>query len=98
MAQDARGECGGGTSVIPSTPGDGACPRLDAAQYIRMSTDHQQYSTANQSDAIARYAREHGLEVVRTYADEGKSGLSMQGREGLSALLDDVLGGRADYR
>jgi DNA invertase Pin-like site-specific DNA recombinase len=68
-----------------------------AAQYIRMSTEHQEYSPANQADAIARFAAEHGLELVLTYLDEGRSGLSMQGRVGLSALLADVVAGRADY-
>ena len=46
-----------------------------AAQYVRMSTEHQQYSTANQADKILDYAAHHGFEIVRTYADEGKSGL-----------------------
>jgi DNA invertase Pin-like site-specific DNA recombinase len=63
-----------------------------------MSTDHQVYSTACQQDTIAKYARDFGLEIVRTYADEGKSGLSAQGRPALLAMLDDVTGGRADYR
>lgn len=44
------------------------------AQYVRMSTDHQRYSTENQRDAIASYASEHGMVVIRTYIDEGKSG------------------------
>lgn len=68
-----------------------------AAQYVRMSTDHQQYSTANQRDAVARYARRHNLQVVRTYADEGKSGLALANRPGLLALLGDVTTGRADF-
>ena len=36
---------------------DGASPAplVRAAQYVRMSTDHQRYSTENQSDAIAAY-------------------------------------------
>jgi len=32
-----------------------------AAQYVRMSTEHQKYSTENQSEAIARYAAEADL-------------------------------------
>ena len=51
-----------------------------AAQYVRMSTEHQQYSTNNQSDKIAEYAQRRNIEIVRTYADEGKSGLSIGGR------------------
>jgi hypothetical protein len=35
-----------------------------AAQYVRMSTEHQQYSTENQAEVIARYAAEHGMEIV----------------------------------
>jgi DNA invertase Pin-like site-specific DNA recombinase len=42
-----------------------------------MSTDHQRYSTENQSDAIKQYAEARGIEIVRTYADAGKSGLKI---------------------
>src|SRR5438309_703334 len=39
-------------------------PTIPAAQYIRMSTDHQQYSTANQQDAIREFANRHGYDIV----------------------------------
>ena len=71
--------------------------KVRAAQYVRMSTEHQQYSTDNQSSAIAIYAEKRGFEIVRTYADEGKSGLNIGGRPSLRALLDDVEAGRADF-
>jgi hypothetical protein len=38
---------------------------VPAAQYLRMSTEHQQYSLENQSTAIQRYADSQGFEVVR---------------------------------
>ncbi len=60
--------------------------RMRAAQYVRMSTEHQQYSTANQDDIIRAYAESRNLEIVRTYADEGKSGLNVAGRQGASAI------------
>jgi DNA invertase Pin-like site-specific DNA recombinase len=63
-----------------------------------MSTEHQQYSTANQADVIRDYAQRRGFEIVRTYADDGKSGLSVAGRESLRQMIDDVQSGRADYR
>jgi DNA invertase Pin-like site-specific DNA recombinase len=44
-----------------------------AAEYVRMSTDHQKYSTANQSDAIRAYAGIRDFTIVRTYADKGKA-------------------------
>ncbi len=70
---------------------------LRAAQYLRMSTEHQQYSTENQADAIAHYAERHGLEIVRTYADEGISGLQLDRREALQRLIADATQGRADF-
>jgi DNA invertase Pin-like site-specific DNA recombinase len=72
-------------------------PPIPAAQYVRMSTEHQQYSIANQTAIIQQYAKEHGFQIVRTYADEGKSGIVLQNRAGLMALLDDVLTRRATY-
>lgn len=70
---------------------------LRAAQYVRMSTEHQQYSTENQSDAIRLYAERRGIEIVRTYADEGRSGLRLAGREALTRLIADVQSGKADF-
>ena len=60
---------------------------LRAAQYVRMSTEHQQYSTNNQADKILEYAQRRNIEIVRTYADEGKSGLPLGGRASLQKLL-----------
>jgi DNA invertase Pin-like site-specific DNA recombinase len=68
-----------------------------AAEYVRMSTDHQKYSTENQSDAIRQYAEARNIEVVRTYADVGKSGLKLEGRDALQKLIDDVQNGHADF-
>jgi DNA invertase Pin-like site-specific DNA recombinase len=68
-----------------------------AAQYVRMSTDHQQYSTQNQADKIADYAVQHNIDIVRTYADEGKSGLSMSGRVALQKLIADVEADEVDF-
>lgn len=63
-----------------------------------MSTEHQQYSTQNQADRIREYAARHGIEIVRTYADEGKSGLRIDGREALQRLIRDVETGLADFQ
>lgn len=68
-----------------------------AAQYVRMSTEHQQYSTRNQSDQIQEYADRRHIEIVRTYADDGKSGLSIGGRAALQQLIADVESGTADF-
>jgi DNA invertase Pin-like site-specific DNA recombinase len=62
-----------------------------------MSTEHQKYSTANQSDAILRYAEQRGFTLVRTYADTGKSGLRLDGRDALQQLIADVRVGNTDF-
>lgn len=68
-----------------------------AAAYVRMSTEHQQYSTENQLDTIRLYAQTHELEIIRTYTDSGKSGLNLEGREALQQLFSDVESGAADF-
>ncbi|MDE0538288.1 MAG: recombinase family protein, partial [Rhodospirillales bacterium] len=67
-----------------------AKPRRRAVAYLRMSTEHQEYSTRNQVAAIKRYAAEHDLEIVATYSDEAKSGLRLENRPGMRQMLDDA--------
>jgi DNA invertase Pin-like site-specific DNA recombinase len=62
-----------------------------------MSTDHQKYSTENQSEAIRQYAARRSFKIVRTYADAGKSGLRIDGRDALKRLIDDVQNGKTDF-
>jgi len=39
-----------------------------AAQYVRMSTEHQQYSPENQLEIIRQYAAAHNMEIVQEYS------------------------------
>jgi DNA invertase Pin-like site-specific DNA recombinase len=68
-----------------------------AAQYVRMSTERQRYSIQNQAAVIGAYAHAHNLTIVRTYADEGVSGLRIKNRAGLTQLMEDVRSERADF-
>src|SRR5216684_3845024 len=68
-----------------------------AAEYVRMSTDGQQYSIDNQQSAIREYASRRGFEIVRTYSDAGRSGLTLEARPGLAQLLADVVAGQANF-
>ena len=72
--------------------------RVPAAQYLRMSTDQQQYSLLNQAAAIASYADAKGFKVVKTYEDAGRTGLVLRERPGLQALLKDVVGHNIQYK
>jgi DNA invertase Pin-like site-specific DNA recombinase len=70
---------------------------LRAAQYLRISTDHKNYSIHNQQAAIAEYAARNNLTIVRTYTDDGCSGLQIHNRQALKELISDVLLSRADF-
>ncbi len=48
-------------------------------------------------DAMGRYADGRKMQIVRTYSDEARSGLNIEGRNGLRDLIRDVETGRADY-
>jgi DNA invertase Pin-like site-specific DNA recombinase len=71
---------------------------VPAAQYLRMSTEHQQYSLDNQYTAIQNYATRYGFEIVQTYSDAAKSGVALKRRTGLRQLLQDVVSGNTAYR
>lgn len=66
-------------------------PGTRAAQYLRVSTEHQRYSLSAQAEAIGEYAAAHGFEISRTYFDPGESGVTFHNRLGLQALLSAVL-------
>lgn len=60
-------------------------------QYLRMSTDHQVFSVDNQAEFISQYAQSHNMEIVGTYDDRGKSGISAEGRDSFNKLIEDVV-------
>src|SRR6266853_1246289 len=69
-----------------------------AAQYVRMSTEHQKFSQDNQRLAIEAYADTCGFSVVQTYTDGAKSGVVLKRRDGLRQLLQDVVSGNPGYK
>ena len=84
------------TPAAAPSPGDQ--PPIRAAAYVRMSTEHQQYSTSNQMDTIREYAIRRNMEIVIIYSDEGKSGLNIQGRGELARMISDVQTKQASYK
>jgi DNA invertase Pin-like site-specific DNA recombinase len=75
---------------------DGGQP-AKAVAYVRMSTEHQQYSTVNQLAVIKEYATKNNMEIVRVYSDDGKSGLVAKRRNCLLKLLEDAQNQERDF-
>jgi DNA invertase Pin-like site-specific DNA recombinase len=63
-----------------------------------MSTDLQKYSTEHQLEAIRGYAEQRGYTIVHVFEDSGRSGLRMDGRDGLQSLMLEVQSGSADFQ
>ena len=84
----------------PHSDNSDELPEMDvpAVAYVRMSTDHQKYSTENQLDIIRKYATARGLQILRVFEDSGRSGLRLDGREALQNLMAEVRTGHADFK
>ncbi len=79
------------------TPSQIMSLRLKGAMYIRMSTELQVESPENQERAIRAYAAQYGIEIIKTYADLGVSGINTEKREQFQTLIDDVEQGRSAF-
>ena len=70
---------------------------ITAAGYVRVSTEEQAregYGLAAQQQAVRAYCQAQGWELVEVYADAGRSGKIVRGREELARLLADAGAGR----
>ena len=84
---------------IPSRESAGIIEALiPAAEYVRGSTDRQEYSTDNQSLVNRAYATAHRMTIVRAYSDEARSGLVIDRRDALKQLIEDVERGNVDFK
>ncbi len=81
--------------MVPIEPGPNALVR--AVAYVRMSTDVQNHSIQHQLDSISAYAALNSWSIVRTFVDEGRSGLSLSNRPGLQALLAAATDAACDF-
>jgi DNA invertase Pin-like site-specific DNA recombinase len=72
-------------------------PSKRAASYVRTATKPQPDSISNQVYAIRQYAKRCGIQIVKEYIDEGKSGLNVQDRESLTQLIRDLQSGQINF-
>ncbi len=68
------------------------------AYYRHSAQDRQENSVEIQQDQVRQFALEHGIEIIREFADRGKSGLSTEGRDAFNEMITDyVQGGREAF-
>jgi DNA invertase Pin-like site-specific DNA recombinase len=48
-------------------------------------------------DAIRKFAKRHGMQIVKEYFDEGKGGLNVQDRESMARMIRDVQSGQINF-
>ncbi len=68
------------------------------AYYRHSAQDRQENSVEIQQDQVRQFAREHDIEIIREFADRGKSGLSTEGRDAFNEMITVyVQGGREQF-
>jgi len=99
-AQVSDNSCRGveSPSAVPWSQPSSTAARRAVAYYRHSAQDRQENSVEIQQDQVRKFAEEHGIEIVAEFADRGKSGPSIEGRDGFSTMLHDyVEGGEADF-
>ena len=72
-------------------------PERPVAGYLRSANELEGDSLRKQLEAVLRYARDHGMQLIRIYCDECRSGLRIDDRPGLRQLFRDIEGGAGDF-
>jgi len=67
------------------------------AYYRHSAEDRQEYSIPIQQGQVRKFAEEHGIEIIREFADYGKSGLSTKGRDEFTRMLELVADRNAEF-
>lgn len=64
--------------------------RVLSVGYLRRSTDRQETSIPEQTNAIQEYAEEKGYQIIRWYTDDAISGDDTENRHGFLQMLQDA--------
>jgi DNA invertase Pin-like site-specific DNA recombinase len=70
---------------------ENTCKRKAVAYYRHSAQDRQENSVEIQQDQVRKFAAENGIEIIREFADKGKSGLSVEGRDEFNEMIHDYV-------
>ena len=66
--------------------------RAKAVAYYRHSAEErQENSIPIQKEQVKKFAKEHGIEIIKEFQDAGKSGLSTEKRDGFNEMVEKVI-------
>lgn len=68
------------------------------AYYRHSAQDRQENSIPIQRDQVTKWAEEHGVEIIKEFADHGKSGLNAEGRPAFNEMMNDWVKARDDFQ
>jgi DNA invertase Pin-like site-specific DNA recombinase len=67
------------------------------AYYRHSAQDRQEYSIPLQREQVRQFAAENGIEIIREFADHGKSGLSTEKRENFNKMIEMVIDSSIEF-
>ena len=68
------------------------------AYYRHSAQDRQENSIPIQREQVRQFAAENGIEIIKEFADHGKSGLSTEGRDNFKRMLEMVVDTTIDFK
>ena len=73
--------------------------RARAVAYYRHSAqDRQENSVSLQQEQVREWAEQNGVDIIQEFADRGKSGLTAEGRDGFTSMMEDWVTKRSDFQ
>lgn len=68
------------------------------AYYRHSAQDRQENSIPIQREQVRQFAAENGIEIIKEFADHGKSGLSTEGRDNFKRMLEMVVDTTIEFK
>ena len=68
------------------------------AYYRHSAQDRQENSIPIQREQVRQFASENGIEIIKEFADHGKSGLSTEGRDNFKRMLEMVIDTSLEFK
>ncbi len=77
--------------------GQGPAKVRAVAYYRHSAQDRQENSIPIQRDQVREWAEQHGVEIIREFADQGGSGLNAEDRPAFTEMMDEWVKQRDEF-